>query len=72
VLNGVVTATALIHLVRGDERDSGPGTPEATDAANTLHVALGVAQVEVYDDGGLEGGSERGKNENHYNSNPKT
>jgi hypothetical protein len=58
MLNGVVTATALIHLVGRDERDSGPGTAKATDAADALHVTLGVAEVEVDDDGGLEGGRE--------------
>jgi len=54
VLNRVVTATALIHQVRRDERDSGPGTPEAPDRHTDTH------EGQEGREGGKEGGRKGG------------
>ena len=50
MLNRVVATTALIHLVRRDERDSGPGTPEAPDTHTNTH------EEEEGKEGGRKGG----------------
>jgi len=61
MLNGIIAATALVHLVGRYEGNGCPGAPETADATDPLHVPLGVTQVEVDDDRGLEGERKGGR-----------
>jgi hypothetical protein len=59
MLDRVVAAAALVDLVGRDDGNGCPRASEAPDAADALHVALGIAQVEIDHHRGL-GGREGG------------